>query len=184
MGYSLSWVAVKNANPEAVNSLLGLRETDVWEELAKSKAAGASIPTGWYLVLFHRKELSEHTLSKLSSVGEVVYCFVEDHVMFSQASGWKDGKFFWSVTHDCEKGKYHLDIKGDAPPSLKDIHARLKSQQNAEDEDVDHVYDAPAELAKTLTGFRHDEGMPGMKQRPFQVMKKKMLFSRLLGGKH
>lgn len=93
----------------------------------------------------------------------------------------KTGSFFWSVTHDCEKGKHNLDIKGDAPPSLKDIHARLTSEQNAEDEDVDHVYDAPVELAKTITGFRHDQGMPGMRETPFQVLKKMTLFSRLFG---
>ena len=120
-------------------------------------------------------------------MAEVVYCFVEDHVMFGRASGWKDGKFLWSVTHDCEKGKYHLEIKGDAPLSLKGIHAKLVSKQDAaggEQADVDHIYDAPAELAKDLAGFRHDQDTPEMSHKPFQVLEKKAFFSRIFGGKN
>ncbi len=117
MGYSLSWAAIKNGKPEAIHSLLGLRPTEVWVRIHESKTVGANLPTGWYLVSFKRKELGADILTKLSSMAEVVYCFVEDHVMFSRASGWKDGKFLWSVTHDREKGIYHLEIKGDAPLS-------------------------------------------------------------------
>jgi hypothetical protein len=160
MGYSLLWAAVKSGKPEAIHSLLGLRATDVWEEIPESKTVGASLPTGWYLVSFNRKELGDHILTKLSSLGEVAYCFVEDHVMFTRASGWKDGKFLWSVTPDCEKGKNHLEIKGDAPASWKGVHAKLVSKQDAEEEDVGHIYEAPAELANDLTGFRHDQDNP------------------------
>ncbi|HXC47763.1 MAG TPA: hypothetical protein VNU20_05695 [Candidatus Sulfotelmatobacter sp.] len=187
MGYSLSWAAIKNGRPEAIHSALGLRATGVWEEIPESKIVGASLPTGWYLVSFKRKELGDHILTKLSSMGEIVYCFVEDHVMFSRASGWKDGKFLWSVTHDCEKGRYHLEIMGHAPLSLKTIHAKLVSAQDAEggeEADVDHIYDAPAELAKDLTGFRHDQDMPGMNDKPFQVLEKNAFLSRLFGGKN
>ncbi|SRR6266481_2741589 len=185
MGYSLSWAAVKNGKPEAIHALLGLRATDVWENRPKSKTVGTNLPTGWYVVLFKRKEVGDRTLTELSSIAEVVYCFVEDHVMFSRASGWKDGEFLWSVTHDCEKGGYHLEIKGDAPLSLKSIHAKLISKQDAsggEKADVDYIYDTPAELAKDLTGFRHDQDTPGMSKKPFQVLEKKTFFSRLFGG--
>ena len=107
--------------------------------------------------------------------------------MFSQASGWKDGTFLWSVTHDCEKGRYHLEIKGDTPPSLKGIHATLGAAQDAaggKEADVDFVYDIPAELAKNLTGFRHDQDMSGMNDKPFQVLEKKAFFSRFFGEKN
>ena len=185
MGYSLSWVAVKNAQPEAVNSLLGLRATDVWEEIPESKTVGASLPTGWYLVSLQQKELGEHTLKQLSDLGEVVYCFVEDHVMFSQASGWKNGKFLWSVTHDCEKGIYHLDVNGVAPASLEEIHRTLIFKQDAENQaHADYIYEAPTELARSLTGFRHDQDMPGMKEKPFQVLRRLAFWGRFLGGKN
>jgi hypothetical protein len=57
-----------------------------------------------------------------------------------------------------------LEIDGDAPASLKPIHWNLVSRQDeagGEQADVDYIYDAPAELAKALTGFRHDLDMPG-----------------------
>jgi hypothetical protein len=187
MGYSLSWAAIRGGNPEAIHSLLGLRAIDVWEEIPESKIVGASLPTGWYLVSFKRKELGDRILRKLSGMAEVVYCFVEDHVMFSKASAWKDGKFLWSVTHDCEKGRYHLEIKGDAPPSLKGIHAKLISMQDAageEEADVDYIYDAPADLAKDLTGFRHDQDTPAMNENPFQVLEQKPFFSRFFNGEN
>lgn len=187
MGYSLSWAAVKNGSAEAVHSLLGLNATDAQEEIAESEIVGATLPTGWYLVLFHRKELDEARLEKLSNLGEVVYCFVEDHVMFSRASNWKDGECLWSLTHDCEKGRYHLDVKGVPPASLREIKNRLVAEQDkegGEKADVDLIYDVPAELAKAITGFRHDQDMPGMKDTPFQVLEKKNLFSRFFRGKN
>jgi hypothetical protein len=74
--------------------------------------------------------------------------------------------------------------KGDAPPSLKNIHANLVVEQDAEQEaDVDRIYEAPAELAKNLTGFRHDQDTPGMKDKPFLVLEKMPFFSTFFGGK-
>ena len=71
MGYSLSWAAIKNGKPEAIHSLLGLRPTEVWVRIHESKAVGAILPTGWYLVSFKRKELGADVLTKLSSMAEV-----------------------------------------------------------------------------------------------------------------
>jgi hypothetical protein len=83
--------------------------------------------------------------------------------MFSSASGWNRGKQIWRVLHDCEKGRYHLEITGTALAALADIRKRLTEAQNAdggEKADGDHIYDIPAELARTLTDFRHDQDIP------------------------
>ena len=173
MGWSLSWAALKAGNLQAVCSALGLRATGKHEEFAESKIAGAALPTGWYLVGFNRSELKDRVLERLSRSGEVVCCFVEDHVMVSWASGWRNGNKVWSVVHDCEKGPFHLDIKGEAPAELKGIAERLIAKQHAaggEKADVDHVYDVPAELAKGLTGFRHDQDIPGVSGDVFEVL--------------
>lgn len=155
MGWSLSWAALKGGNLQTVCSALGLSESEL---------AGATLPTGWYVVVFNRTEIEDKALEKLSQSGEVVCCFVEDHVMVSWASGWRKGIKMWSVVHDCEKGRFHLHIEGEAPSELKGIADRLIAEQQAaggEKADVDHIYDVPAELAKALTGFRHDEDTPG-----------------------
>jgi hypothetical protein len=191
MGYSLSWAALKGGSLETICSVFGLRRTDQKEEIAESEIDAAQIPTGWCLVLFNRKEIEERLLRELSQFGEVVYCFVEDHVMFSTASGWRSGTSIWSVTHDCNKGRFHLEVTGTAPPAIEEIRKKLFAEQHAdggEKSDTDFVYDAPAELAKSLTGFRHDQDMPGMSGDVFQVLepaaaKSRGIFSRLFRGR-
>ena len=172
MGYSLCWAAVRNGNAKRIHSLLGLLPTDIWQEVPESRISGAALPAGWYSVLFNRKALNDAMLERLSTPGEVVSCFAEENVMFSCASGWKHGKSLWSVIHDCKKGHRHLEINGDAPAIPKGIQAKLV-----------HIYDFPAELAKDLTGFRHDQDKPGMRDQPFQVLEKKSFWSGLLAAK-
>jgi hypothetical protein len=130
------------------------------------------------VIQFDRSETEDRELARLSRSGEVVCCFVEDHVMVSWASGWRDGKKAWSVAHDCEKGLLHLDIKGEAPAELKGIAERLIAEQQAaggEKADVDHVYDVPAELAKVLTGYRHDQDMPGLTGDVFEILEREVM---------
>jgi hypothetical protein len=173
MGWSLSWAALKDGNLQTVCSALDLRATGKREEFAESKIVGAQLPTGWYVVQFDRSGMGDRVLARFSRSGEVVCCFVEDHVMVSWASGWRKGNKVWSVVHDCEKGRFHLDIKGEAPAELKGIAERLIAEQQAaggEKADVDHVYDVPAELAKELTGYRHDQDIPGVSGDEFEVL--------------
>jgi hypothetical protein len=173
MGWSLSWAALKGGSPQTACAALGLRATGKREEIPESKIVGVQLPTGWYVLQFDRSELKDRVLSNLSRSGEVVCCFVEDHVMVSWASGWRDGNKVWSVVHDCEKGRFHLAIIGEAPPELKGIAERLTAEQRAaggEKADVDYVYEVPAELAKELTGYRHDQDMPGLTGEVFQVL--------------
>jgi hypothetical protein len=184
MGWSLSWAALKDGNLQTACAALGLRPTGKREETAESKIVGAQLPTGWYVIQFNRSELKDRVLARLSRSGETVCCFVEDHVMVSWASGWREGKKIWSVTHDCEKGLFHLDVKGEAPAEVKGIAERLIAEQHAdggEKADVDHVYDVPADLAKELTGYRHDHDMPGLTGEVFEVLDRESVFGKLFG---
>src|ERR1700751_3992318 len=106
MGYSLSWAALENGTLDAICAACDLRPTDKREEIAASAVVAAKPPTGWHLVLYNRHEIENQKLARLSSGGEVVSCFVEDHVMFSSASGWNRGRQIWKVFHDREKGRY------------------------------------------------------------------------------
>jgi len=196
MGYSLSWAALKGGDVQSACAALGLRPTGKREEVAESKVNGVQLPTGWYLVKFDHKEMGDGELAKLSRSGEVVCCFVEDHVMFSSAAKWKDGKEIWRVAHDGgEKGALHLETRGELPAEFESIHKELFAKQeqeipNRDELGVDYVYDIPAELAKKLTGFRHDEDMPGLSGEVFQILEHDSvksplgrLFGRLRGGK-
>jgi hypothetical protein len=184
MGWSLSWAALKGGNLEAICSAFGLRSTGKREEVAESGINGVQLPSGWYVVQFDRSELKDQVLARLSRSQEVISCFVEDHVMVSWASGWREGKKTWSVAHDCQKGRFHLDINGEAPEQLKGIAERLIAEQEAaggEKADVDHVYDVPAELAKELVGYRHDQDTPGLNGEVFEVLERESVLGKLFG---
>jgi hypothetical protein len=192
MGHSLSWAALKGGNPETVCSALGLRATRKREQLPKSKVTGAALPTGWYAILFNRTEIKDQTLEKLSRAGEVVSCFVEDHVMFSSASAWKNGRQLWRVAHDGgQDGILHLETSGDLPAEFASIQKSFFAKQEKEttepdDLKVDHVYELPAEVAKDLTAFRHDQDIPGIYGDIFAALEPKSgsLLSRLFGKKN
>jgi hypothetical protein len=187
MGWSLSWAALKAGNVQTVCAALGLRATGKREGIAKSKISGTALPTGWYVVVFNRTEIKDKTLEKLSHAGEAVGCYVEDHVMFSSASAWKNCKRIWRVAHKGEEGDVlHLETSGDLPAEFESIRREVFAKQEKEpaepdDLKVDHVHELSAELAKKLTGFRHDQDNPGVPDDVFEVLKSTGLIARLFG---
>src|SRR4051794_33585921 len=98
MGYSLSWVAVKGKKSEEVRQVLGLKLTEEREEIPESELCGAELPSGWYLVIAnHKKQVASNEQMKiLSEDCELITCFAEEHVMCSQAIGWKNAQQLWS----------------------------------------------------------------------------------------
>ena len=99
----------------------------------------------------------------------------------------------WTVTHDAGKGIQHLAVEGDVPTEFSTIKDRLQSKQKEAGGDkanVDHLFDAPVELAQSLTGFRHDQDIDGADKAPFEVLssrsvpkKKTSWFKSLFGSK-
>ena len=176
MGFSLSWAAVRGGTPQSVQAVLGLQGTGAHEESPESPITGAELPGGWYMVASNRDGLrltEDAVLGRLSGVGEVVTCFVEEHVMCSMAAGWRDGRRVWSVRHDAQSDPEHLEVEGDLPAAFVAIRDRLRAEQAADggrEADVDHLFDIPVELARSMTGYRHDEDVPGMPAAAFEVL--------------
>jgi hypothetical protein len=178
MGYSLSWAAVRGGRPDTVQKALALRSTGAREEFPESEITGAELPEGWYLVASQRDSLrltEDEALSHLSQLGEVVVCFVEEHVMCSFAAGWQGGQRIWSVYHDSASGKGSkgLEVKGQPPASFAAIRDKLLSEQAAaggEKAGVDCLFDIPVELARSVTGFRHDQDTTGLSDDAFEVL--------------
>ena len=176
MGFSMSWAAVRGSTPQAVHEVLALRGTGTREEFPESAITGAELPGGWYMVTSNRDDLrllEDATLGRLSRIGEVVMCFVEEHVMCSFAACWRDGQRVWSVYHDAQSGMESLDVHGEPPASFAAIRDRLRTQQAAaggKKAGVDYLFDIPVELAHSLTGYRHDHDIPGMPKDAFEVL--------------
>jgi hypothetical protein len=178
MGYALSWVAVKGGTSDAVQSAIGLRPSGQREDIPESDIVAAALPNGWYLVLYRGCAAADRARKSLSRSGEVVYCSVEEHVMVSAASAWKDGKCQWSVVHDGQNDIYDLQVEGPLPASFASIRDRQKAKQDAgeklaiggEDFAVDHMFDVPVDVAQELTGFRHDRDVPGLEGDAYEVL--------------
>ncbi len=158
MGYSISWVAFKNKEPEAV-----------LESLARfrSKITGHLLPDGWYLCIAEgcdHKIVSSRFLSTATKGCSAIACSIEEHVMFSSCSSWKDGKELWNVKHEGDKA-LDLRISGNPPNDLTAIQREYSSKQNQENKNdpyrVDWMFEVPLQLAKQIVGFKHDEDSTG-----------------------
>lgn len=195
MGFSLSWAAVRGSTPAAVQEVLSLRRTGATEEIPESEITAAHLPNGWYVVVSQHDCLEftkDGTLERLSSLGEVVTCFVAEHVMCSHAAYWRSGRRVWSVYHDCagRSGNFGLDIKGEPPSFFAEIRDRLGLEQEAaggKKAGVDDIFDVPVELAYSLTGYRHGQDIPEFRGVAFEILartqpaSKQPWFRRLLG---
>jgi hypothetical protein len=176
MGYSLSWLGVKNVSPGIVRKALRLKDTGQRAELPESPFNGLQLPNGWYFVIADHQSpefFPESVLAQLSTHGELVICFVEEHVMYSSATGWKDGRQVWSIYHDSQRDIEDLEATGDLPPSFGPIRDKLRAAQEAaggRSARVDFTFDVPVELAQELTGYRHDANIPELAAKPFEIL--------------
>jgi hypothetical protein len=160
MGYSISWMAFQSKNKQHVLSLLGLVDTAEADEANEAPISGAALPTGWYVVFFNDYSFTTPArMTKFSAGSTVISCQVEEHVMASASSLYKNGRHVWTVAHESERGRYDLSVDGDLPDLFRDLRDSLLKQQDdagGEKADVDFVFDVPVQLAEELCGYRHD----------------------------
>jgi hypothetical protein len=186
MGFSLSWLAIKGKSSQAIRDELGFRATGEKEEIPESELSAVEMPNGWYLIVSNRTEqvVPDATLQQLSSSGcELVTCFVEEHVMVSSSTGWRNGQMVWSVTHDAQKEIKHLVVKGEPPAEFSVIRENLFGKQ-AGVNDCDYIFDIPVETAKSVVGYRYYQDVPGLRGDVFEVLaasKKPSFFKKLFG---
>lgn len=195
MGFSLSWLATKGKPSETVLAELELRATGDEAIAGDAPASGATADGGWYLIVLDGAEhqlIRPDVLERLSRGCEVLTCTVEEHVMFSEATGWRDGREEWRVTHRGEDGPVGLEARGNLPAPFPAIRDALTAEQEAEggaNADVDILFDIPVVLVKSFTGFKHDEGGLDGDTLAFEVLEstrsassaKQSWFGRLLG---
>jgi hypothetical protein len=158
----MSWLAVKAASADEACAALGLARAGGDSPFPDYTYSGAVLPTGWYLVVGNDEgypALLGKDMQALSQAHDIVVCEVEEHVMFSSSACWSGGGRAWSVVHDCEKGPDHLEAEGRLPDDYEATRSECLAEQEEEDDDeVDFAFEVPLELARRLTGFKHDEG--------------------------
>jgi len=161
MGFSLSMLAVKGKSKAELLNALQLFDTGEREVYPDAQIAGAQFPGDWYVLVDDHlsQQWSEtHAAAQLSMNAEVIAWEVEEHVMVSSATAWKNGQKLWSVVHDSNYDVMHLEVTGEPPEMLTQIKQKLFDQQKAAGKkaDVDYIIEVPLELAGVLTGFYHD----------------------------
>jgi len=185
MGYSISWIAFKDKTAAQGAELLGLSPSGKFDEVPRDMFSGSLLPSGWYVVVIEKCEhkfVRERSLQRMSAMAEVVAAAIEEHVMFSSAEAWKNGKQVWRVAHESESGPRHLAEQGALPEQYRRVKERLLAAQHIEDggaREVDYIFDVPLELAEAIVGFKHDKALDAQ----FEILKPADtgggLFSRL-----
>ena len=175
MGWCMTWFAVRGKKPETVRDELGVHSTGRSAAFPAPPIAGAALAGGWYLVQRNRYECRDDSvLGRLSTGCEVISLFVEEHVMVSRLSGWKDGSRVWSVVHDSEKEGQHLEAAGDLPSDFSSIRDEVRAKS-----DETPYIEIPCRLAAKLTGYRYDA--PAKEQIAFEVLARPAWWKRILG---
>ncbi len=192
MGATLSWLAVKGKPSSAVLAELGLRATGEQGIDGDSELVAATSDDGWYLVVANEtghRIIDPAVVASLSRGCEALTCTVEEHVMFSQATGWRDGRRLWCVSHEGENGPVGIDEEGTLPPEYAAIRDRLVAGQEAEggaSADVDLLFDIPVALGQAFVGYKHDELNPAFEARGFEELEetraKTSWIGRVFGG--
>lgn len=192
MGFAITWFAVPEERLPDLLQELRLTPTGETETIPESMIASARLTTGWAILWYGKYDcpfLGERELAAFSSRGEILRCLVEEHVMASSAELWAGGRKSWGVSHQGENGPNHLEVAGSPPPALDAIRAGLEEAQRAAGADagVDHIFEIPLQVARTITGFKHDEECDGLRDGTFAVLARAAggggLLARLFGRK-
>jgi hypothetical protein len=94
--------------------------------------------------------------------------------MFSSCHLAKNDQQLWNVWHDAREGIYDLHSTGAAPADFETIASAQKAEQDTaggEEADVDHLFDAPINLAASITGYRHDQWSYDWGEPQFTIIK-------------
>jgi hypothetical protein len=176
VGFALSWLTVRDQAIDHVCEMLDIQQTMEREEAPESAFTGIRLPTGWYSIIANRhvpRWFQDTWFRKLSQSTTVIAASVEEHVMYSSAEQWDAGRVVWTITHNSDEGRRHLEITGDLPEVFESIRERQFARQaadDAEDVRVDHIFDIPVDVVEALTGFRYDVDL-GLADNPFEVLK-------------
>jgi hypothetical protein len=160
MGYSLSWLAVKDVGLDRILECLQMERTnDVGEFHRRWEICHLDMNNGWQLVSFGGQDiLTEQAplLERLSFLGTVVAVFVHEGAMMCAAEGWEKGARKWLVSHELDRGQTHLHTEGQLPDCFESVFAQVKEEAEANEFDCDYYFDIPVQIGFQIVGFIHD----------------------------
>jgi hypothetical protein len=169
MGVSFCWVGVEAKTADEVYARLGVFETGASGDCYDFPISGLMLPSSWFLLAAKGCDhaiLSARVLSEISAKGSAIACSIEEHVMYQSAAMWCDGREIWGVKHrGGDYGIMDLVVNGSPPEPFEELRTRYMSEQMAEggaEADADLIAEIPLDLARSITGFKHDEVNPAI----------------------
>lgn len=160
MGVSISWIAVKDVAPEKIFEHIGLKKTTNKSDWTKFEYSYIDMKNGWHLIIAYRVDViteRESWVLKLSELAQTIAVFVEEHVMYSAACCFENGKRVWFIEHDCERGLEDVKTDGTLPTCFEKVHKDLLSQLKSDPDPCDYLFDVPVEVSRAFTGYRYDQ---------------------------
>lgn len=152
MGLQLSWLAIKDGALEDILDRLGLEVIGEAENGDGLGIAYARTEQGWSIVTMEDwPDKPDKTMATAAPEGPALFGAMTEIAMFSELRGYQEGRPTWSVTRDCDKPG--LQVRGSPPSPFDDIRRRLEAEQEAETEQVDHLFDLPPDLSASLCGY-------------------------------
>jgi hypothetical protein len=177
LGYSLSVLALQCADPDGALSTLDIVRSGEKAEYASAPLTGIAMPDGWYIIVADRCEhrlVEAATLERISGKYRIIACAIEEHVMFSSAEEWREGKQVWRAQHQGDDGIINLETSGTLPASFQAMENDFRARQTAEggdDAGVDYYFEIPLTAAQAITGFKHDTQLPGVDYDEFDLLR-------------
>ena len=162
MSFELSWLAIKNVNPEEVYEFYGLELTGETDMIAEDfEVSTVNLPDNWCLIYFDEflsKSISEAKLKALSKLGEVICCQLHEGIMASTSASYSNGKQNWQLAYNAQNALHNVIEKGELPTTYRAIFDKILVNQ-ANRLDVDYYFDIPVEMAESLTGFKYGRAL-------------------------
>jgi hypothetical protein len=190
MGTKASWLVATSEQRDRLVQLLRCEYRDDVNHTDDVAYYGYNTPQGHITLIDATGDwkFQDRKTQKLISDGANVYFFsVHTGVMYSSAEAWSHGRIVWEIEHNSEFGGYHIDSDGDLPDDFYDIRdGRFEEQarEGGEEAGVDFVIEIPRDMARALTGFDGEDGIPDGVEKFYLVHRSRWEFlSRLFGGK-
>jgi hypothetical protein len=159
VGFSVTWVALRGMTADEACSAMGFERTgEISREPLSEDLAGAELPNGVYLMLASGDGpfmgLSENYDSGPALANEAIHFMCYDTAMITRIGCVADGQRRWCITRS-EPGE-PFELEGAIPAEYHRLLAKAKEEQAKAGDEVDYLYDVPADLGLHITGFRHD----------------------------
>jgi hypothetical protein len=163
MGVAMSWIAIKGLDRSEILIRMRLKPNGAVGDFLGGKIGVQELPDGWTLIVIGdvlHPLASRKALEQTSAGCTILTCNIEEHVMFSRAEAWEDGKRLWYVEHEGDSDARGLEVQGKLPANyaaLERDHRESQQADDAADPGVDHIFDVPLALAASIVGYKHDE---------------------------